>query len=298
MQPEYTPPESQIIDCMKEIQEKGESSYGASVQMSARLRLADFSACLAEWRIATALPNSSPLPAVAHTLEQKTPLDAESAQKMLAFLQQRAHAGNRTAVLYLAYLFAKGLYVPQSPATAVSYSKKLAEQGDWRATRFAAEILLAAPQLTEKWLDQVIPAARQWQLKHTQLSAEEVNANIQRFYLAPLVNKFTIRQLLEQAAEQGSPTAAKRLRGLTVLGEIPVSLPARPFQNIEHWLDKQVVQLNHPIDDEDIYVLPENVSFLPQADEDDAKPVWVKPAVYACFATIGLLILVMLLKWR
>lgn len=292
-----SPPESQILDCMTQIQEKGETTYGEHIQQLARLRLADFSPLLAEWLVPSQLPNSEPLPQVDAAFRQPENLSSEQKQKLIAFLQHHAKQGNRTAVLYLAYAFAKGLFVPQSPERAANFTRKLMTQGDWRATRFWAEMLLAAPNVAPIWLaDEVQNEAQQWQSTHTQLSADEIQANINRFYAASSAIKFVVKRTLETAIEQGSPTAAKRLRGLTVLGELPVSRPARQFHNISNWLDMQIMAQNSPLqNDEDIYVLPENIPLLPQSDEDD-KPVWIKPTVYACIGIIFALCFVWILR--
>lgn len=295
-QSEYSPPESQVLDCISQLQANKECTYGERIRQLAKLRLADFSLLLNEWRVPSNLPHGEPLLPVANALAQDE-LSAEQGAKIVSFLQQHAKQGNRTALLYLAYLLAKGQFLPQSPAKAGYYVKKLMQQGDWRATRFWAEMLHAAPELAEEWLkDEVEPAAQQWQATHTQLSVEEVQANVRRFYLAEPAIKFAVKRAFEQAVAQGSPTAAKRLRGLTVLGELPVSQPARQFQNIRYFLDLQASSKNKPvIDDEDIYVLPENVPLLVQNDEED-KPLWVKPTVYACVGVIFALLFVLILR--
>lgn len=231
-------PESQI-------KAKDASSHNESIEPLALLRMADFSAVLNEWEIEASLPNSHALPQVAAALKQPEKLNSQQRQQLVHFLQQHAKQGNQTAILYLAYLFAIGLFVPQLPQRAVTYISKLMQQGDWRASRFWAEMLLAAPNLAYIFLaDKVEPMAQQWQQKHNQLNAAEIAASIKRFYACPSVIKLAAKQALEQAIKQGSPTAAKRLRGLTMLGQLPVSSVAREFHNIANWLDKQVIHQN------------------------------------------------------
>lgn len=293
----HTTPKSQILDCMKQLQEKRDPTYGEHVQQLAYLRLADFSALLAEWRVPSQLPQGEPMPQVAQALTQPEKLNGEQSAKLVAYLQQNAKQGNKTAILYLAYLFAKGLFVPQSPERAAAFTRKLMQEGDWRGTRFWAEMLLAAPPAAPIWLKvEVEPAALQWQASHTQLSNDEIHANIQRFYAADAARKFAIKRAFELAIKQGSPTATKRLRGLTALGELPVSPPARQFHNIANWLDMQIMAQNQSIpSDDEVYVLPENVPLLIQ-NEDDEQPNWVKPAAYVCIAIIFSLLSVLILR--
>ncbi|XXQ67574.1 hypothetical protein ACKLNO_08055 [Neisseriaceae bacterium B1] len=295
--PHTATPKSQILDCMQQLQEKGDTTYGEHIQQLARLCLADFSQLLAEWRVPSQLPQGEPMPQVANALEQPEKLSSEQGSKLVSYLQQNAKSGNKTAILYLAYLFAKGLFVPQSPERAAAFTRKLMQEGDWRATRFWAEMLLAAPPVASIWLAaEVEPAAKQWQAAHTQLSEDEIYANINRFYAAESARKFAAKRAFELAIKQGSPTAAKRLRGLTVLGELPVSQPARQFHNIANWLDMQIMAKNQPMaSDDEIYVLPENVPLLAQG-EDDEKPLWIKYAVYVCLVLIFSLLFVIILR--
>lgn len=300
MQPELPPIEAHIRDCMEQLHSQQHSTYNETVQTYARLRLADFSALLAEWTMNNHLPHASPLPKVATALSN-TSLTPTQIQSLLKFLQQAAKQGQRTAILYLAYLFAKGLGVKQSPQQAIQYAKKLSKQGDWRATRFCAELLWHAPKLTESYLSEEIqPLANAWWQQHINQiptsQADQLSQSVQRFYAASSVVKLTIRRTFELAIKQGSPSAEKRLRGLTVLGELPISLPAKHFQHIESWLQQQFLTPTTHYEDDDIRLLPEHIPLLISHDEPEEKPFWLKLTIYACIMLIITLCFSLLVK--
>lgn len=300
MLPENMPLEAHIKDCMEQLKETAKTSYGTHVQIYARLRLADFSDVLVEWSQPNSLPNASPIPKVADFLSSKLfQSNTEQGKKLVAFLQQRAKQGQRTAMLYLAYLLAKGRFVTQAPYRAMEIAYKLSEKGDWRATRFWAEMLLQAPQLTEIVLqDEVMTKAKIWYEQYSHLLTEQqLEQSVKRFCVADSVVKLTIRRAFERAIEQGSCTAAKRLKGLTVLGELPVALPAKQFQSIEGWLNMQFAShCQDDVDDDDITVLPENVPLILQVDEQEEQAAWIKPATYVCVLIIVVWVFAFLLK--
>lgn len=298
MSSQTTPNETQIRDCINQIKDKGNSSYGNSVQKYARLRLFNFSEILDEWHNPT-----HPLPASARALPNvaaalNADLTPEQGSKMVAFLQHQAKSGNTTALLYLAYLHIFARHVPASLKQTALYVRHASQAGDWRASRLWAELLFAAPQAAQDLLETDTQAqAQQWQQRNSNIAADKINAAVQRYYAAPTVIKMAIKAKLELAASQGSPTAAKRLLGLTVLGEIPRHQAAPQFQKIANWLDVQLLRPeSRQSDDPDIMLLPENVPLLPQGDDEDEKPVWWKPFIYGCVGIIATLLFVLILK--
>lgn len=298
MPTEHIPNEAQIRDAMAQLKDSGQSSYGHSVQKYARLRLFDYKDLLDEWQ-----NPAHPLPAQAQALPNvaaaiNRPLNDEQGAKLAAYLRQQAHAGNSTAQLYLAYLHIFGRYLPTSLNQAALAIRHASEAGDWRASRLWAEMLLAAPQSAPDLLGHDTQRqALQWQQQHPEIGVSKIPPAIQRYYAAPTAVKMAAKQKLELAAAQGSPTAAKRLLGLTVLGEIPRHQSAPQFLNISNWLDVQLLRPKTPAtDDPDIVLLPENTPLLLQPEDEDEKPIWWKPVLYGCVGLIAALVFVLILK--
>ncbi|MDK4708047.1 hypothetical protein QDY68_04215 [Kingella negevensis] len=295
---ERVPNETQIIDCMTQLVSKNTTSYSEVVQKYARLRLADFSELLKEWQnpeFAAQLGQAA-LPNVANAIHRSN-LTPEQSQKLLAYLMQTAKQGNTTAVLYLAYLHAKGLHAPQSLQKTASYVRYAAQKGDWRATRFWAELLIASPLAARELLEtDVQAAAEKWHEQQGNIAPDKIEQSCRRYYAAPAMVKFAARQRLEMAQKQGSPTAEKRLKGLTVLGELPANPPAKQFQSVENWLELQFSknQTAQLMGGGDVTFLPENVPLLPQPE--DEEPVWYKPAKYGAMFLIGLLFFTLMMK--
>ncbi|MDO4433877.1 MAG: hypothetical protein Q4B82_04780 [Alysiella sp.] len=281
-----TPPDENLIkDCMAQLATQNRSSYDEKIEKYARLRLADFSALLADWQnpVAATLSRASALPQAVLALGQIKQLSAEQGSKLLQFLQYHAKQGNPNALLYLSYLYAKGLFVTQTPQKTATYLHKLAQQGDWRALHFQAELLSAAPQMAyDLLIAEIQPQAQSWQKSNLHSNVLDLDKEIRHFLAAPASIKYVTRLKMMQAERVGSPFAAQRLRGLTALGKISSATPPLPFQNIQAWLNKQGSSTSAPIismpseNDADITILPDNIPLLP-IDDTDRKPIWFKP---------------------
>ncbi|ULJ69763.1 hypothetical protein MIS45_02625 [Wielerella bovis] len=298
--PEKIPSEMQITDCMAQLVSKNSSSYGEVVQKYARLRLADFSELLKEWQNEeyAAKLGMPTLPQVAEMLRKGNVLP-EQGKKLAAFLQQTAKQGNTTGALYLAYLCAKGLFIPQSLQKTAQCLRFAINQGDWRATRFLGELLIAVPLAARELVgDEIQAEAAKWQATNNHISPEKVEHSCRRFYDATPAIKFLARSKLEQAVQQGSPSVQQRIKGLSVLGELPSTTPPKQFQSISNWLDLQFLQPQEkysPRADKDIVFLPDNIPLLPLGD-DDEKPTWHKPAMYGLMLLVAVLIFTVLLQ--
>lgn len=296
---EQVPDENQIRDCMAQLQSGSTGSYGSKVQKYARLRLLDFKDMLAEWQ-----NPAYPLPASAQALPKAAaaltaPLTPEQGGKLAAFLQQQAQNGNTTAMLHLAYLHLIGRHLPASLKEAARHIRAASRAGDWRASRLWAEVLTAAPEAAEDFLEtDAQEAALHWQTQNSSIALAKIPPALQRYYTASAAVKTAAKEKLELAVTQGSPTAAQRLNALTVLGDIPRHPPAPQFQSVAGWLNLQLLPAARSAasDDPDIMLLPDNVPLLPQGDEEDDKPAWFKPAIYGAIALIIILVFVLMLK--
>ena len=191
----------------------------------------------------------------------------------MAYLQQTAKQGSTTAVLYLAYLHAKGLYVPQSLQKTAQYVRFASSKGDWRATRFWAELLVAVPLAARELLEhEIAPAAEQWRTQHPNITPDKIEHSCRRFYEATAAIKYAAKLKFEQAVQQGSPSAMQRMKGLILLSKLPTTQPATQFQSIGNWLDLQfsapkTVPASHT--GKDVTFLPDNIPLLPQGEDNE-----------------------------
>lgn len=294
----HTPTETQVKDCVQLMRTGYTPQYPEIVQGFAQLQLADFSAVLTEWTLPQTDAQAQPLPKVAAALKQGN-LSPEQGAKLWAFLQQLAQQGQRTAALYQTYLLATGQFVAQQPRQAATLARQLARQGDWRAARFLGEMLAVAPLAASELLAHEVQAAcTEWHKQHPEFDAQQVQAACMRFVAAPAAVKYAAKQWFELAIEQGSPTAAQRLRGLSVLGLLSAALPPPRFRSLHAFLDTQL-QSTHPMsdadDDPDIMVLPEHIA-MPIHGDDEERPVWYKPMIYGLFALFAVLLFTLLTK--
>lgn len=292
--------EKHILDCMDQLKNNKEPSYSESIQIYAHLRLLNLTSMLNDWKQAQSLTlgESDALPQVLPAL-QKNFLDKEKSVKLIQFLKHHAQNGNLNAILYLAYCYAKGQYVTQSPEKTAAYLHYLVQKKDWRAARFQAELLCAVPQACMIWLQEDLKQeVVNWLQNNTAMSQSDAEQNMQRFCRAPSAIKYAARKKMEQAIDLGSPFAAKRLRGLIALGFISPSIPPLQFQAISNWLNMQLSpsRLASFADDKDVVILPENTPLLMQNEENKEKPVWFKPVFIGGVLLLASFIFVFMLK--
>lgn len=292
-------PEQQIADCMRQIQKKQDVTYNSEIQKFAQLRLMDFAPLLAEWRIddSKAPATQKPLPNVDKAL-QTADLSSEQVGKLLNFLQQAAKQGSTTAMLYLAYLFAMGKFVPQNPKKAADCANFALKHDDYRAARLLGEMLVFAPAIAEDVLQAEVRAAAQiWAQKYSHLIDNQDNFEklIGQYLQNPIVARFAAKQKLQHARTLGSPTADKRLRGLSLSGLLSTSAPARQYQSIELWLETQLAPHASVQSDPDMTILPENIPILLQ--DDNETPVWHKAAIVGGLLLCGAMISVLIIRF-
>lgn len=294
--------ETQISDCMRQIQQKQDVTYSIDIQKLAQLRLMDFSPLLAEWTIEDnkAPATQKPLPNVDKALKTAN-LPSEHINKLLNYLKQSAKQGSTTAMLYLAYLYAIGKFTPQNPKKAIDCANFALKHDDYRAARLLGEMLAFAPAVSEDVLQNEVRAAAEiWIKKNSQLIDDKNNFEnlITQYLHNPIVIKFFAKQKLQQAQSLGSPTADKRLRGLSLSGILTTSTPARQYQSIELWLENQLSTHTLIQTDNEVMILPENIPLMNQEDEE--TPTWHKVGIVGglslCFAMIMLLILRLIVR--
>lgn len=301
---EPLPTEDEINHCLTQMLTDGIHQHSTAAEKYAKMRLTDFSFVLDQWRNeswAQAIGQTT-LPKVAAAL-QSGKLLPEQGAKMATFLQKQAEQGQTIACLYLAYLHSKGLFVQQNLAKAADGAHQVAQKKDWRGTQFLAEMLNAVPEsATEILGKQTTQIAQKWQQNHPHVSDNDLQAACKRFLSNPIVIKQTIRQILQAAAKQGSPTAEQRLRNLIVQGNISPSPPAKQYCQLEIWLDTQfpTTPPRELISSGDVEIFPSNTPFLPQIDSEPEW--WQNPKIIMWTGVmLGLLVLMWLsvkfMKW-
>lgn len=292
-------PEQQIADCMRQIQQKQDITHSIAIQKLAQLRLMDFTPLLAEWTIddPKAPATQKPLPNVDKAIKNNN-LSSEHIAKLLNYLQQAAKQGSTTAMLYLAYVYATGKFVPQNPKKAADCVNFALKHDDYRAARLLGEMLAFAPAIAEDVLQAEVRAAAQtWAQKNSQLVEDKNNFEklILQYLHNPVVAKFVAKQKFQQAQSLGSPTADKRLRGLSVSGLLTTSAPARQYQSIEWWLETQLTP-HAPVEtDDDMMILPEHIPLMTQEDEE--VPVWHKAAIVGGLLLCGAMIMLLIMRF-
>jgi len=299
LQIEKRPTEAQIRDCAEQLRSKGKSNYGESVQKYAQLRLADLAPLLADWQneaYAAAL-NQPTLPKIAAAVQAK--LSPAQCEKLFAALHQITKQGNTTAALYLAYLYSQGIHTESSLQKTAHYSRFAAGKKDWRANHLWAELLVAAPLAARDLIGNEIQAdAEKWHAEMPKTDPKRIEQALRRFYDTPAAMKYAAKAKLIAAQEQGSPIAEQRIKGLTTLGALPHTDPAPQYRQIKHWLDVQLLRGgNTETVEDDILIMPENVPFLPQAEDDGIfAEQWRKLALYTGIALVALLVFTVLIK--
>ena len=296
---EKRPTEAQIRDCAEQLRSKGKSNYGESVQKYAQLRLADLAPLLADWQneaYAAAL-NQPTLPKIAAAIQLK--LSPAQCEKLFAALHQITEKGNTTAALYLAYLYSQGIHTESSLQKTAHYLRFAAGKKDWRANHLWAELLVAAPLAARDLIGNEIQAdAEKWHAEMPKTDPKRIEQALRRFYDTPAAMKYAAKAKLISAQEQGSPIAEQRIKGLTTLGALPHTDPAPQYRQIKHWLDVQLLRGgNTETVEDDILIMPENVPFLPQAEDDGIfAEQWRKLALYTGIALVALLVFTVLIK--
>ena len=296
---EKRPTEAQIRDCAEQLRSKGKSNYGESVQKYAQLRLADLAPLLADWQneaYAAAL-NQPTLPKIAAAIQLK--LSPAQCEKMFTVLQQFTEQGNTTAALYLAYLYSQGIHTESSLQKTAHYLRFAAGKKDWRANHLWAELLVAAPLAARDLIgNEIQAAAEKWHAEMPKTDPKRIEQALRRFYDTPAAMKYAAKAKLIAAQEQGSPIAEQRIKGLTTLGALPHTDPAPQYRQIKHWLDVQLLRGgNTETVEDDILIMPENVPFLPQAEDDGIfAEQWRKLALYTGIALVALLVFTVLIK--
>ena len=127
---------------------------------------------------------------------------------------------------------------------------------------------------------------------------KRIEQALRRFYDNPAAMKYAAKAKFLAAQEQGSPIAEQRIKGLTALGALPHTDPAPQYRKINHWLDVQLLRggSTETVED-DILIMPENVPFLPQGEDDGIfTEQWRKLALYTGIALVALLVFTLLIK--
>ena len=140
--------------------------------------------------------------------------------------------------------------------------------------------------------------AEKWHAEMPKTDPKRIEQALRRFYDTPAAMKYAAKAKLISAQEQGSPIAEQRIKGLTTLGALPHTDPAPQYRQIKHWLDVQLLRGgNTETVEDDILIMPENVPFLPQAEDDGIfAEQWRKLALYTGIALVALLVFTVLIK--
>lgn len=296
---EKRPSEIQIRDCAEQLRSQGRSNYGDSVKKYAQLRLADLVPLLEDWQNETyaAALKQTTLPKIAAAINAK--LSPAQCEKLLAVLQQFSEQGNTTAMLYLAYLYSQGIHTESSLRKTAHYLQLAASKKDWRANHLWAELLVVAPLAARDLIgDEIQADVEKWHAEMPKIDPKRIEQALRRFYDNPAAMKYAAKAKLVAAQEQGSPIAEQRIKGLTTLGALPHTDPAPQYRQIKHWLDVQLLRGgNTETVEDDILIMPENVPFLPQAEDDGIfAEQWRKLALYTGIALVALLVFTVLIK--
>lgn len=242
---EQRPSARQIIECAKQIKIHHHSeTFDEDVQTYAQFRALNWESLLAE--VAQhPYRKSRPLPKVAGII-QREKLGGAHIAKLVDFLQeQRFSHQNTTAMLYLSHLYYSGKLFTQSLYEAEHCLKTAHQLGDYRATKWLAEMLLIAPkrcaalllnqvERDSAALSQAYEKAKE--LRHFHYDADEFHAQQLAFLNNPFVQLEQIRQLLYQAAEAGHQTAKTRLHELIQQDRLPENASDSRFSDINQWL--------------------------------------------------------------
>lgn len=251
---ERRPSMRRVFECAKQIQQHDTSeTFENDVQMYAKLRLLDWQNLLAE--VAEPYPKARPLPKVAAVL-QRDKLGAAHVAKLVDFLQEQRFAHqNTTAMLYLSYLYYSGKLVPQFILEAEGSLKQAYALGDYRATKWLAEMLLLAPERTAALLaDEVDNQALELEQAYRAAKAagtfdydeDEFTKQKQLFIHDPFAQLEWVRRLLYRAAEQGHPSAKQRLHELIAEDRLPETASEMRFTDVNEWL---MAHFNYQPDD-------------------------------------------------
>lgn len=241
---EHRPSSRQIADCAKQLKIHHHSeTFDDDVQIYAQMRVLNWEDLLAE--VAEPYKKSRQLPKVASII-QRQKLGAVHIAKLIDFLQeQRFTQQNTTAMLYLSYLYYSGKLVSQSLHEAESCLKQAHQLGDYRATKWLAEMLLTAPKRTSALLSDDITQQSQalhdayesaMQAGTFHYSTVEWSAQKQAFLHNPFVQLELIRHLLYQAAQAGHSRAKARLQELIEQDRLPENASESRFTDINQWL--------------------------------------------------------------
>ncbi len=263
------PSEEAILRCAAQLQADGHSGANDDIQKYAKLRVADFSYLLEELSNPQyaqrlhqpVLPKAiiSALKTERSTLEERVKivrylfLQAEKDSHEIYLnerqpgepqLQSNQIPQTTAAMLCLAYLYTKGIYVPQSLVKANSWARYAAQLGDWRASRFLGEMLIASPEAApELWKQEAYEAATHLSLAlrggvatDKYLSALEESQQITAYlHYQPAVLEIAKQQLL-LAHEQGHPAAQTRLLELLKNKTLPEIQTDIAIINVQTWL--------------------------------------------------------------
>ena len=296
---EKRPSEIQIRDCAEQLRSQGRSNYGDSVKKYAQLRLADLALLLEDWQneaYAAALKQPV-LPKIAAVTNAK--LSPAQCEKLFAALEHFVNQGNTTAALYLAYFYSQGIHTESSLRKTAHYLQPAASKQDWRANLLWAELLVAAPLAARDLIgDEIQADVEKWHAEMPKIDPKRIEQALRRLYDNPAAMKYAAKAKLVAAQEQGSPIAEQRIKGLTMLGALPHTDPAPQYRKINHWLDVQLLRGgNTETVEDDILIMPENVPFMPQ-DEDDGifSEQWRKLALYSGIALVALLVFTLMIR--
>lgn len=268
---EDLPPEAEIARCTLALKENNNSeTFPERIEKYARLRLADFSAVLMELAdpAANRLLSQQPLPQAADTLSHE--LSPYQSARFVHGLMKQSKT-NRTAAVYLAYLYTVGRFVPQSLYEAAAWANQAADAGDWRATKFLAEILLAVPQTAPELCYETISNDTYVilsDLKEAGLSTKEIEQQKKSYLNNPQAVLETVRRQLLRAAEQGDPIAQVRLQQLIDAEILPAQAPDARFTGIKNWLAIYAERSDQPAPLLDTQTLLKK----PSADSADTPP--------------------------
>ena len=269
----------------------------------AKLRLADFGGAFAE--LADDALNrllGSRTPDKIHQAVQSGRLNAQQTPALVAALLRLYNSGQANAAVYLAYLYGKGLYVPQSLREAAAWARRAAAAGDWRGLRLHAEMVLAAPEAAPELLSadaEEQAAAVAWPQGKVPDERKIATAVSQFLVQDPAVKQMARAKLL-QAAQAGHPHAEARIAELVAQGTLTAAPPAPQYSDIAIWLNNRLQPRSSrpavPSEEDDIVVFPENMPELMQDDEDPYRQKFIRLGIAAAFGLFLAVVMVVVMR--
>lgn len=166
--------EQNILECVQYLQQGKDITglYSAHIEQYARMRFYDFSGFLKELvdPDLNAKLGQHALLQVDKAIQYKK-LKPEQIQQLLSALASGVKQGNTNTMLYLAYLYLVGLFVPQSLDQANEYMILAMNAGDWRTYSFKAEQMIANQEDPTLIIEQLELASKQGHpTAHTRLA--------------------------------------------------------------------------------------------------------------------------------